>query len=277
MIARTLSTIVIVSAILYCLAKPDLHWIVKIIGALLVFLGALETTNLVSKVKLRPFYFISITASILIFLDAAFLNFSQFLPLIVFVIIAPFIWQMAKHKEQNAIGNISGSIFSSLYASLPIGLFFYIMNKIPDKSVAVAFGFYVLIVVWMTDSGAYLVGTFFGKHKMAPRLSPKKTMEGAVGGLVGGGGGGILFFHLSAMNGALNHGILEAFILSIVLSLFCQIGDLAESALKRDAGVKDSGRTYTGHGGALDMVDGLLFCIPALYLHLRWFYPQYNL
>jgi phosphatidate cytidylyltransferase len=118
-----------------------------------------------------------------------------------------------------------------------------------------------LVVSWIGDTGAYYVGRRFGRHKLAPRVSPGKTWEGAIASAV-----------VSALAGVLalprlipGVGIAEALLLALAANIAGQFGDLAESAIKRAAGVKDSGTLLPGHGGLLDRVDSSMFALPVLY------------
>lgn len=121
---------------------------------------------------------------------------------------------------------------------------------------------YVFAVTWITDTGAYFAGSRFGKRKLAPRLSPNKTLEGAIGGLIAaclmsltwGQWIGIAWWH--------------CVVLGPLLGLLGQVGDLCESALKRDIGIKDFGGIMPGHGGVLDRFDSLLFTAPIAYYYL---------
>jgi phosphatidate cytidylyltransferase len=124
---------------------------------------------------------------------------------------------------------------------------------------------YALVLNWAGDSGAYYIGRAFGKHKMAPRVSPKKSWEGAAASLV-----------TSALVGSayLSHfipgtSITAAIFLTVVSNASGQLGDLAESAIKRGASVKDSGGLLPGHGGFLDRVDSTLFTLPVIYIWLK--------
>jgi phosphatidate cytidylyltransferase len=125
---------------------------------------------------------------------------------------------------------------------------------------------FALITVWVTDTGAYFVGRPLGRHKMSPAVSPGKTWEGAAGSLIAG------FACVFVLNEALDlqletvHRVAFGLFLPVVI-LF---GDLAESALKRGLGVKDSSGLVPGHGGIADRLDSLLFAIPAVYWYLKW-------
>lgn len=120
-----------------------------------------------------------------------------------------------------------------------------------------------LIVTWMGDSCAYFAGRRFGRRKLIPAVSPKKTVEGGIGGLVGAVGTAALL-HLLVLSTIPGLGLTLHWVLVIGFILGCtaQVGDLAESVLKREAGVKDSGSLLPGHGGILDRFDAILFNVP---------------
>jgi phosphatidate cytidylyltransferase len=142
---------------------------------------------------------------------------------------------------------------------------------------------YLFLVVWTGDTAAYYVGRAIGRHKMAPRISPGKTWEGGVASFLASIGIGVLVFNYAQpISAALLNArlvdraqgylapsppIAQIIILSAVINLTAQLGDLVESLLKRGAGVKDSGTLLPGHGGMLDRIDALLFALPVL-----WFY-----
>ncbi len=125
----------------------------------------------------------------------------------------------------------------------------------------------VAISVWATDSCAFFVGKSIGKNKLAPKFSPHKTVEGAVGGMIGG----ILF---GAIAGQLLMGNYRGGLLvGLIAGVLGQVGDIFESAVKREIGVKDLGTIMPGHGGALDRFDSLLFVAPVVALLLPWILP----
>lgn len=129
-----------------------------------------------------------------------------------------------------------------------------------------AWVFLAFFWVWATDTFAYLIGRVFGKHPLAPQISPNKTIEGSMGGLIGAIITGLIATKIMG-------GIPWPFFLglSLIVGISAQIGDLFESALKRSAGVKDSGNLIPGHGGFLDRFDSMLFAFPIVYyLALFW-------
>jgi phosphatidate cytidylyltransferase len=124
-----------------------------------------------------------------------------------------------------------------------------------------------LIVTWGSDIAAYLVGKSIGKHKLAPRISPNKTVEGAVAGFLAAAGG-VLILNLFFMKSlSLGHTLL----LAAPANVLAQLGDLCESLIKRSGGIKDSSGIIPGHGGILDVMDGLCFAAPWLYYFHRYF------
>ena len=130
----------------------------------------------------------------------------------------------------------------------------------------------LIVVVKMTDIGAYVVGCGFGRTKLIPKVSPAKTWEGCAGGVASGLIGAVLVYMFFYQKwGSLDIGLYDIILLAPLLSVFGIIGDLAESLLKRSAGVKDSGSWIQGMGGFLDVLDSLLFTAPILYIYTRLF------
>jgi phosphatidate cytidylyltransferase len=130
-----------------------------------------------------------------------------------------------------------------------------------------AWALFALLIVWMADSGAYFVGVRFGKHKLAPRISPGKSWEGFFGGLLA-----TVMLALVALSllGLRWTSLPELLLLTVVTALFSVAGDLFESLLKRHAGAKDSSHLIPGHGGVLDRVDSLLAALPVFVVGKEW-------
>ena len=165
------------------------------------------------------------------------------------------------------------TVFSKSYtiedAVFPIAMSFYVgfgFNALLDARVA---GFdkvlLALFIVWATDSAAYLIGMNFGKHKLAPRVSPNKSIEGFVGGILGAVLITVIFMLVDSTV-ALPYGIYRMSLFAIFFSVAGQFGDLIESAMKRHFGVKDSGKFIPGHGGVLDRFDSMLVVFPIMHL-----------
>lgn len=152
--------------------------------------------------------------------------------------------------------------FSFLALVYPVALFTYLfyLRELPQGFLWCIF---VFVTVWITDTGAFFAGNAFGRRKLAPRVSPNKSVEGAVGGLVLALFAGFFFWMWTELGP-----LPVILLLSLITSIVSQVGDLFESAIKRSAGVKDSGNLIPGHGGILDRFDSFLFAIPLVYFAL---------
>lgn len=128
----------------------------------------------------------------------------------------------------------------------------------------------VFIGVWLTDSGAYFVGSFWGKHKLIPEVSPKKTVEGAIGGIVGGVIGYAIYGIIidNAFDISVNY--INLVVLAVAVSIIGQAGDLIASFIKREKGIKDYGNLFPGHGGVLDRFDSAIAVAPVIILLLNF-------
>ncbi|PYZ98043.1 phosphatidate cytidylyltransferase [Alteribacter lacisalsi] len=149
-------------------------------------------------------------------------------------------------------------ILSSVYIGL--GFHYFLEARFLDEGLI--FIFFVLILVWVTDSGAYFCGRFLGKHKLWPEISPKKTIEGSLGGIMAA----VIFGLVYAWFFPVFDSLIITVACILIVSAAGQLGDLVESALKRHYSVKDSGQVLPGHGGILDRFDSLIFVMPVLYL-----------
>lgn len=129
-----------------------------------------------------------------------------------------------------------------------------------------SFVFFLLLVTWAADTGAYYVGTLYGRRRLAPRISPKKTVEGLAGGVAGA----MIVACAARWTFVPDFSVTDTLVLAVLLTLAGLWGDLVESAIKRSAGVKDSGGLLPGHGGMLDRLDSLLFTAPAFYYYVTF-------
>jgi len=206
------------------------------------------------------------------------------------LLLAALLFLLAMMRREDLGSTLPGAAASALgltYISLP----FLLLINVRARAAGAFHVFYLLVVVWAGDILAFLVGRSVGKHKLAPRISPNKSWEGTVASLAGATVlGTVILTHGNAIVGFLrNTGLMPAqrgsilsvgpypagrplwvcIVLSAVLNVAAQLGDLVESLLKRGAGVKDSGSLLPGHGGILDRIDALLFAAPVL-----WYYAQ---
>lgn len=177
------------------------------------------------------------------------------------LIVAALAWHLVDYE---CGASTSGTDFAVTVAGLAylggLGGYFISLRQLPDGA---WWTLTVLPGVWLADTGAYSVGRAFGRHRMSPRLSPKKTWEGYVGGIVGGAmGTGLLAYlwHIGA-GPASSVTAANGFLLGAVIGVLSPIGDLGVSMIKRQIGIKDSGQLLAGHGGALDRMDSWLVAV----------------
>ncbi|MCD7827568.1 MAG: phosphatidate cytidylyltransferase [Clostridiales bacterium] len=136
-----------------------------------------------------------------------------------------------------------------------------------DKAAGVFFILFGMFSAWITDAFAYIVGRRIGKHKLCPEISPKKSVEGAVGGVLGAAVFNLILFFVFDYFFFTTHSIKwwEIAIISVILSIISMFGDLSASIIKRNHGIKDFGKILPGHGGVMDRFDSCLFVLPSLY------------
>ncbi|MBF4519108.1 phosphatidate cytidylyltransferase [Flavobacterium sp. ANB] len=174
--------------------------------------------------------------------------------------------------DTQIISKISKYIYLIGYVMLPFLFITKISFGIKDYNPKIIIGLFILI--WTNDTFAYLVGKSIGKHKLFERISPKKTIEGFLGGVVFAALAGFLIskFYIRPNSEFSQKSVLIWMIIALIVSIFGTIGDLIESKFKRVAGVKDSGSIMPGHGGVLDRLDSVIFVAPVIYLFYQILY-----
>lgn len=166
-------------------------------------------------------------------------------------------------KKRNPINNISATYLGIIYVIAPF--VFFISLGFIDTTFNFHFPLAFLLMLWASDTGAYLFGIKLGRHKLFERHSPKKSWEGFFGGLITSA---LVAFIISTQYHDLSAA--EWLFMSVIVVAAGALGDLFESMLKRSLSVKDSGSLLPGHGGLLDRFDGLLFAAPLVYIYLYW-------
>jgi len=171
---------------------------------------------------------------------------------------------------------VSTTLFGALYVGVPLSFAVHLraFPGISDGSAGWAGALLVIFpmtVAWLGDTGAYFSGHKFGKRKLLPSVSPAKTVEGAIGGLAGSMIGAGVFALLLLQPAGIPLSPIPAMVLGGIIGAGAQLGDLAESLLKREAGVKDSGTIFPGHGGVLDRFDAIFIALPLTYFLLPYF------
>ena len=184
------------------------------------------------------------------------------------IIILPMLYYLFSDplKGERYLSDVGKIVTGILYVCLPLAMLMQIDNKLYYLKYGIKgiWIFFLLVIIFANDTGAFYSGKFFGKHKLYELVSPKKTWEGSIGGLVFAYVVAIAFLKIFGL-----HSVdMLMIILIFLLSVAGQVGDLAESMLKRNYNVKDSGGLLPGHGGILDRIDSLLFAAPVLYIYL---------
>jgi phosphatidate cytidylyltransferase len=190
------------------------------------------------------------------------------LPVVVFLWAAvPMIYFMCTYRRagHQSTETVAKAAVGPLYIALPMSMLM-IVDRFPRGRMWI---FFLLVIVFACDTGAFYAGRILGKHKLHPSVSPGKTVEGAVGGLLVS----LLAAFVWSRFSTIHPFDVRMLILAAALSVSAQFGDLAESMLKRNQGVKDSGTILPGHGGILDRIDAHLFAIPVLFAYLSWALP----
>ena len=226
-----------------------------------IFIGLYEFYRMIEKGGLGCYKWAGIILGIL--LSAAIFKGTYINLVIAASVILLFIIRIFEgNTSDNTFSYVSNTIFGIVYVSFLMS-YLGVIRASGDNGRELIF--FVLLITWMGDTTAYYGGKGFGKHKLAPAISPKKTVEGAIIGLIGSIVGAII-----AKSWFLDISILNAIAAGILIGVFGQFGDLSESIIKRNLQVKDSGGIIPGHGGILDRVDSLLFSAPVFYYYYRF-------
>lgn len=237
----------------------------------LILIGSLyEFYQLAQKKGAFPDVVLSILAALLLIWDMYFYASQHFLPLLTGYTIIVAILQL-RQKNGSQMINLATNLLGVIYLGVLLS-FFVGIRELPLKiNLDYSRGGYwiltILLTIWIGDSVAYFAGSSIGKHKLAKRISPKKTVEGAVGGFFGM----LIVIFISRFAFSLEWTLWDTLIIGVICGTIGQISDLAESQFKRDAGVKDSSNLLPGHGGMFDRFDVLFLTPPVIYYYLAYF------
>ena len=186
---------------------------------------------------------------------------------VLFGFLAVFLLIMLFNHKKNTFTEIAVAFASSVMVSVPF-LFVSMTRKLGNENLDVLV---ILIGCWITDSCAYFSGYFFGKHKLAPEISPKKTIEGSIGGVIGVTIILIAYAYVVGNIMDISVNLVSAGVIGFVSGIISQFGDLCASIIKRENNIKDFGKIMPGHGGAMDRFDSLIFVAPVVYYILKFF------
>lgn len=235
----------------------------SIVLAIFALLGILEFYRLAIVAGWRPFQYLGIIFTLL-FILVAHSDDTRLIPFfITAVIVIPLIRGLLYPTKRNAMMNWTWTVGGVFYIGWMISHFIFLREVDEGRD----WVFLALLTTFACDTGAYFIGRIFGKHKMAPVVSPGKTWEGAAGGLISAVVATIVIAIVTELDEV---GYLLIVPLGFLIGIFAQLGDLAESAIKRSAEIKEAGSIIPGHGGALDRLDSLLFVIVVVYYWVIW-------
>ncbi len=260
LVTRTFSSIVLIAAVAASLA---IDWVNGLVTVGFIILGLHEFFSMLEHKGIQTYRYFGTTMGAIIPLSII-LRFEptkswEFL-FIVLALLFLIIMQFKRRDHSGVVVAISTTIFGILYVSW----FASFMIKIRFMPAGLGFLSGLLIITKLGDIGAYLIGSRFGRRPLIPHISPKKSVEGSIGGLV---------FSVLASFGCnalsfLPFPYVHVFFIGIALGVLGQLGDLSESLMKRDCKIKDSSDVIPGIGGVLDLIDSLLFTAPAFYFYL---------
>ncbi|HXZ41422.1 MAG TPA: phosphatidate cytidylyltransferase [Terriglobales bacterium] len=293
LLRRVLTAVVLIPIVLLLILRAPVP-VLALVAALVALLAAQELLKLSEAYGIHPFRWPTYIFFGLFFLFLALSPANKpLLATAIFVYtvgfaaaIAPFVFLTVGMRRVDLSGAFPAAAVSALafaYIALPLGFLVQIREQWSGAFLLL----YLLLLVWAGDIFAYFVGRSLGRHLMSPRISPKKTWEGAVASLIASLVVGMLLYNyaLPISSALLNAHLIErrdgyfalqkpplwpTLLLSAAINVAAQLGDLVESLIKRGAGVKDSGSLLPGHGGMLDRIDALLFAAPVLWYYAAW-------
>ncbi len=275
--ARIASGVTFAVIFLAGLFYHPLFWIPPLFIAIGTLWGVWEFSHLGGTFPFRPQLALSYLGAVALLADGYFFYLQHGIMIVGLLVVLTIAVGLPLRGID--IAAVAGkSVITPLYVALPFAMILKIwqenLNHDPNyPNKGAHYLLFLVIVTWASDIGAYFAGRMFGKHKLAPSLSPGKTIEGFIGGIV-------LTLIIAAATKYFWNNIdaifnwMDVLVIGFVFSVLGPMGDLAESQLKRAAGKKDSGNTFTGHGGMLDIVDSLLFTTIFYYAYLTVVYPD---
>lgn len=228
--------------------------------ALIAVLAMLEFINLGKAKGYHIAPMLCIVVMLIIIAAFIFEDLSVELGMFTALLVIPAWYVLRNRGIEDSLPSSAVAVLATTYVGLLSGSLIRLRHDFPEGWKLI---FFLVLVVWLGDSGAYYFGKAFGKHKLSPLISPKKTVEGMIGGF-GVSMVAAIVIHFTFFP---NFPLVHAMIAGVILSFCGVVGDLAESMWKRSAAVKDSGTILPGHGGFLDRFDSILFTAPILYCY----------
>jgi phosphatidate cytidylyltransferase len=264
---RVLTAAVLVPIVVYLIYLGDLPFLALV--ASLLTIAEVEFYRLVARDGFQTTLAFGIGLVWIFLLDAQFPTLRVLRPGMALIVLGSLAWQLF-HRQGSPVADWALTVTGGLYLGLCGACLIGLRSLRPD---GLWWTLTVVPAIMLADSGAYFIGRAWGRHKLAPTLSPGKTWEGYVGGVITGGimtALLALLWHIPAGAGTTINGV-HGMILGLLIAIFAPLGDLAVSMIKRQVGAKDSGSIIPGHGGALDRVDSILWAAVIGYYYVQWF------
>jgi phosphatidate cytidylyltransferase len=251
--------------ILFAAAKGGLLFLLFIDGVITI--GVLELFGLERAKGAQPNRVLGVLGALALSSAFFFGKSDAVVAVLIVIVVVLLTVELTRKDAGSAISNVGGTFLGVFYLGLSGGALLLIREGAGRLSYSESGRVMMLLfmLLWAMDTVAYFVGRPFGRHKLFPRVSPKKSVEGAIGGLMGALLVAVIGAHTFTAFLPMAHHIA----LGAIVGIGGQVGDLTESLLKRDAGVKDSSTLLPGHGGILDRFDSLFFAGPLAYLYLK--------
>jgi len=267
---RILSAAVLLGLFFLSLGFDRLRWLLAVMIVVFGVLCLLEIGQLISAKNLRFPYPLCLLFLIALGADGYFAGLRHGLAIFAGSVIILLTWRVLRCDYGNLAAELGSALLATVYVGLPMGAA-AALSRMTDPTgapIGSALLIYQTAVVFGGDSAAYFFGRHYGKRPFFPTISPKKTIEGAAASVVVSV---ILAAIVTLLFPSLRQffGFRHGLLLGLILGLMAPLGDLAESAFKRDAGRKDSGSDFTGHGGFLDIFDALLFGLPIQFFYIQ--------
>ena len=266
LLTRALSGLVYVLIIVGCIlwGYPGL----AILGVVLAILATFELEKICHDVNSRTKPLILIDILGVVVLSLSFNNYIPVFPLVIWaaIIVVRFVMELYM-KNENPLRSLAHSMLAQIYIGVPLAAMSATAFILDPKVILMVF-----LMLWISDTGAYIVGSLIGKHRLFERISPKKSWEGFFGGLIFNIIAASLFCCYSDSFWGIHSNIAIWIPLAIIVTVFGTWGDLVESMLKRHLNIKDSGNLIPGHGGILDRIDSFLIAMPAVMVFFACLY-----
>ena len=256
---RALTAIILLPIVIGCIYQGQLLFLVLL--TVLLALAEFEFCQLVARKGFRPALVFGIGMVWLFLIDAYIPTLELSRPGMILIVLGSLAWHLF-HQQESPVADWALTVTGGLYLGLCGACLIGLRQDLRD---GLWWTLTTILSIMFADSGAYFIGRAWGKHKLAPTVSPGKTWEGYIGGVIVGG-------LVTALLASLWHlGTVHGLALGLLVAIFAPIGDLAISMIKRYAGAKDSSNLIPGHGGALDRVDSILWAAVIGYYYVRLF------